>query len=170
MTGSPRVLTLSDGELELELSSRELDWRVHSIGPVLPVIPNFIGGGMEPEPTLALHLHVAECAAPVKVLRVRTRVKPADGAVLGTLTCLAGDAPWTHESSEPAALDHEDPILRRGGGVWLVFDVECAGVDAFELALALETERGAPIEAAFTFERSNATFYVLAWWAPDSKD
>ena len=167
ISGTPRVLTLSEQDVAIEVSSREIDWRVHSLGPVLPVIPNFIGGGMEREPTLALHLHVAECAAPVKVLLGRTRVTTAGGDLHEIHACLTGDDAWGYESPARAAPLAEDPLLKRGGGLWIAFDVQHAELDAFELELALESEGAAPIEATLAFERSNATYYVLAWWAPD---
>jgi len=166
IAGTPRVLTLSASGVELEVSSRELDWRVRSIGPVLPVIPNFIGGGMEPEPTLALHLHVAQCDEPVRVLLDRTRVRTADGTVHALRACLAGDAAWDGASPEQAAPLAEDPTLERGGGLWIAFDLRHTELDAFELELAFATARGAPLEATLGFTRSQATSYVLAWWPP----
>jgi hypothetical protein len=161
--GGSQVATVGDGTFEVEVSSRELEWAVHSIGPVLPVIPNLMFGGAVVEPTLALHLHVASCRAPVQVVLTKTHLVMADGATIAVRACVPGDEAWSDEALDRAEGCASDPILKRGGGLWLVFDAEHAGVNAFELTLALQSTQGTPVEARIAFERSHATFYDLIW-------
>jgi hypothetical protein len=164
LVGGSQVATVSDGSFEVEVSSRELEWAVHSIGPVLPVLPNLMFGGPVVEPTLALHLHVASCREPVQVVLARTHLVTAEGATVEVRACVPGDEEWTHEALDRAEELTADPILKRGGGLWLVFDAEHASVSAFELSLALESEGRAPVACRIAFERSHATLYDLIWF------
>jgi hypothetical protein len=161
--GGSQVATVGDGTFEVELSSRELEWAVHSIGPVLPVLPNLMFGGAVVEPTLALHLHVASCRKPVQVVLARTHLVTAEGATVEVRACVPGDEAWSGEALDRAEELASNPILKRGGGLWLVFDAEHAKVSAFELTLALESDGRAPVESRIAFERSHATFYDLIW-------
>jgi hypothetical protein len=121
-------------------------------------------GGSVVEPTLALHLHVASCRDPVQVVLARTHVVTAEGATVAVRACVPGDENWSQEALDRAEVLAADPILKRGGGLWLVFDAEHANVSAFELTLALESGGRTPIEARIAFERSQATFYDLMWF------
>ena len=161
--GGSQVATIGNGSFEVEVSSRELEWAVHSIGPVLPVLPNLMFGGAVVEPTLALHLHVASCREPVQVVLARTHLVTAEGSTVEVRACVPGDEEWSHEALERAEALSSDPVLKRGGGLWLVFDAEHASVSAFELTLALESDGRAPVEARIAFERSDSTFYDLIW-------
>jgi hypothetical protein len=161
--GGSQVATVGDGTFEVEVSSRELEWAVHSIGPVLPLIPNLMFGGAVVEPTLALHLHVEHCRDPVRVVLARTHLVTAEGATVAVRACVPGDEPWSDEVLGSADVLASDPLLKRGGGLWLVFDAEHGSVSAFELTLALESASGTSVEAHLPFERSQATYYVLMW-------
>jgi len=162
--GGSQVATVGDGSFEVEVSSRELEWAVHSIGPVLPILSNLMFGGPVVEPALALHIHVATCRDPVQIDLARTHLVTAEGATAAVRACVPGNEPWSDEDLETADMPDSDPTLKRGGGAWLIFDAEHPNVNAFELALALESGRRAPVEARIAFERSHATFYDLIWF------
>src|SRR5688572_28168008 len=164
LVGGSQVATIRDGDFEVEVSSRELEYAVHSVGPVLPVIPNLIFAGPVPEPTLALHVHVDRCREPVRVVLEGTHLVTAEGATVGVQACVPGDAEWSHEASERMEVLGTDPVLKRGGGLWLAFEAEQAGVASFELTLALVSGAGSPVEVRIPFERSHASYYVLIWF------